>query len=137
MSFQKFLAPAGLALALVLTGCTDGNGAQDKEVNFPSSELGNQASWVVSQLNSEQGVSVEELESRLSDKVTEQMSAEELGSVLESDVVPDGPFTLVSFEEKDGKALAGLKNESGEVLHMSIAVDSANGKIDGVYFKAE
>jgi hypothetical protein len=132
-----------LAVALSLTACTadspstggESANAQATEIPFPDSDLGQEARWLISQVNTPDDITAEDWEAVLSEDVTSQMSAEELIDLLNKEITPHGPFTLVGFTETGERALADLLSESDEKFTLTLTIDPEDGKIAGMYFR--
>lgn len=139
ISMKKTLGVSMLAVALVLTGCTS-TPEEEKapvvatEIAFPESDAGENSKWVVDQLNSDAEIDPADWTEKLSDKLLEEMSAEELVKVLDEGLKPGAPYKLVSFNETDSQAVLGLvgKDDAKRVLTLSF---EENGQINGLFYK--
>ncbi|WP_217136621.1 Cpe/LpqF family protein [Leucobacter chinensis] len=138
VSIKKTLGVSMLALALVLTGCTstpevEKEPAAVTEIAFPDSEAGTNSKWVVDQLNSDD-IDPANWQEKLSDKLLEEMSAEELVKVLDEGLKPGAPYMLVSFSESGEQAVLGLMGADDAKRLLTLSFEK-NGEISGIFYK--
>lgn len=136
--FHKLLAAGAIGLAAIagLSGCTS-SGQQDTatevaEVAFPNTTYGNQAKWIVDQVNNPATMDADEWDSLMTDKVKESFSGEDLIEILNTDVVPYGPFVVTKFGEREDLAVTELQGQ--KAFKMNLVLDTETGKMAGLHF---
>lgn len=135
---KKTLSISLLAFALAITGCA-GSPEVEKdtpvatEIAYPDTERGVNSKWVVDQLNSGE-LDPLKWEDKLSEKLLEELSADELVKVLHEGLTPGTPHKLVSFTESGNQAILGLLG-SDQKEHIITLSYEENGEINGIFFK--
>lgn len=144
---------AALAATLVVTGCsTDdspdapnpgtsatptGDGEptptpSSEPVLMPDGPAGEQAVWVLSQLDPEVTVDADEVAEHVAPEALAEMSAEELAGALTS-VGATGPWTAVAVRGEGSAVAVTITDTTGTFLELQVATDDA-GQILTLFF---
>lgn len=146
-SAARTLAVAA-ALALAVTGCTDGDGAASDPapsqptategtatVELPDSPAGRQAQWVLDQLAAGTGPSPAQAEEHFAEVFLGEVPAEQIPAVFDQ-LRPAGPWRPVDVDEAGADAVIRLHDGSGEPWRMVISVDD-DGAISALFFQPD
>ncbi|NCT91042.1 serine hydrolase [Cellulomonas sp. APG4] len=138
------VAAGMLAAAVLLGACTGAGGdapspsatptvepTQPAVVELPDSPAGEQARWVLEQLDAPAGSGLPEVEERFSAELLAQVPSDELVAVVEQ-LRPLAPWTVTGVEAGPDALVAQIGGQ-GQDLEMQLAVDEA-GLIAGLFF---
>lgn len=144
----RTLGVAGVA-ALLLTSCgtaseeqpppedqptlMDGAEQIAEGVDLPESPSGQTALEVLEILNAEEDSAAEDWEGRLTDEFQEEVSAEELAGIINTQFRPVGPWTAIDHEDFDDASVTLLEASEGQELEMQLALDD-DGLITSLLF---
>lgn len=143
-----------LAAALVLTGCSSaddadgdadveptgvastsagpGTGPATEPAAIPDGPAGEQAAWVLDQLDPETTVSADDVTARVAEVVLAEMSAEDLAATLTA-LGATGPWTPLATSGKGSAVSVTIADTVGTFLEMQVATDEA-GLVTTLYF---
>lgn len=128
-----------LGASLTLTGCVgqESGGGQSQsttQVAFPDSELGQNAEWVLEQLNGDADTIAADWKGKLAPTLVAEMTPQDLVDIINSEIRPRGPFTPTDFSAGEGNAQTELLAADGKHIRFALMIDPAEGLISGIHF---
>lgn len=108
-------------------------GGDDDTVTIPDSTVGEQARWILDQLEADTGPGADEARERFAEIVLEQLPADEMSTTF-NQLRAVGPFELVSYTESPSGAEANLVGADEQPFTLTVTVDD-DGLVEGFYLR--
>lgn len=135
-SIRRVLAVwmTAVAVLCVVTACAPGGDTEEPAatgVEIPDTPVGEKSRWVLGVLDAEADTTAAEWEAELDRSFLDRVSAEEVAQLLNVQVRPARPFTVLAYEGTDREAVVTVQGAIADPFDISLALD-ADGAIVGL-----
>jgi len=126
-------APTNSPTAETGPEATPAGGGDDEPITVPDSTVGEQARWILDQLDADSGPAPDEARERFAEILLEQLPAEEMSTTFDQ-LRAVGPFEVTSYTESPSGANANLLGADEQPFTLNVNVDD-DGLIQGFFLR--
>lgn len=112
---------------------TPAGGGDDDTATIPDSTVGEQARWILDQLDADSGPAAEQARERFAEVLLEQLPAEEMPATFDQ-LRAVGPFELTSYTESPSGAKANLLGADEQPFTLNVNIDD-DGLVQGFFLR--